>query len=153
MGKNTKLYIGADHAGFTLKERLKYYFTKKGYHIIDLGNTTYSPHDDYPTYGWKVARAVAHTKNSKGILICGSSEGVCIVANKAKGVRAISAFNTKTARLARSHNDSNVLCLSGWYLTFLEAKRIVKTFLQTPFSNEARHRRRIAQITKIEKKR
>lgn len=151
MENTTKIYIGADHAGFKLKEKVKTYLQKKGYHVIDLGNTSYQPNDDYPIYGWNVARAIAQAKNALGILICGSAEGICIVANKVRGIRATIAFDKKTAAIAREHNDSNILCLSGWKTSTWKAKRIINTFLTTPFSNEKRHLRRIEQINKLER--
>ncbi len=148
----TKIYIGADHAGFALKAKIKRYLLKKKYDVVDLGNTKYVKEDDYPLYGWNVAKAVAKTKHAYGILICGSSEGICIVANKIKGIRAVAASDKKTAELARAHNDANVICLSGWHTTRWKAKRIIKAFLNTPFSGEYRHQRRVTQIKQLESK-
>lgn len=142
------VYLGADHAGYKLKEQLKRVLSKE-YRIVDLGASSIKSDDDYPDYAFRVAkRVVKH--NAIGILICGSSEGVCIAANKVKGVRAISAWAQKTAKLAREHNDANVLCLSGWDLAADKAQKIISTFLSTDFSNEPRHARRVSKIVRFE---
>ncbi len=146
------IYLGADHAGFKLKEQIKKYLKTQKIKFADLGNLKLDKNDDYPDFGFKVAKAVARDKNSKGILICGTSFGVCIVANKVKGIRAVSISNFKDAKLSRQHNDANVLCLSGWELKPDLAKKIVKTWLAAPFSKMARHQRRVNQIKKIESK-
>lgn len=142
------IHIGADHAGFQLKEHLKKYLQKKKYPVNDWGAYEYIQADDYPDYAAKVAKAVQ--KTGKGILVCGSAEGICIAANKTKGIRAVPVWNTKLAKLSREHNDANVLCLSGWMLTRKKAEQIVLTFLKTEFSGEARHKRRIEKIRRME---
>lgn len=152
------IHIGADHAGFQLKEYLKKYLQKKGYAVRDWGAHKLVKTDDYPDYAAKVARAVQ--KNGMGILICGSAEGICIAANKIKGIRAVPIWNTKLAQLSREHNDANVLCLSGGAmrkpvkqlaLSPKQAEQIVNTWLKTPFSNKPRHKRRIEKIKRLEK--
>ena len=148
---NIMLYIGADHAGFKLKEQIKKYLLAQKVKFADLGNFKLDKNDDYPDFGYKVAKAVAKNKDSKGILICGTSFGVCIVANKVKGIRAVSISNLKDARLSRQHNDANILCLSGWDLKLDMAQKIIKVWLNTKFSGAARHIRRINLIKKIEK--
>jgi len=144
------IYLGADHAGFKLKEQIKKYLQTQKLKFQDLGNFKFNKNDDYPDYGFKVAKAVAKDKNYKGILICGTSFGVCVVANKVKGIRAVSINNLKDAKLSRQHNDANVLCLSGWELKPDLAKKIIKVWLATKFSNLARHKRRLAKIKKYE---
>jgi len=144
------IYIGADHAGFKLKEQIEKYLSAQKMKYIDLGNLKLDKNDDYPDFGFKVAQAVANDKYAKGILICGSSFGVCIVANKVKGIRAVSISNVKDAKLSRQHNDANVLCLSGWDLKSEVAKKIIKVWLNTKFSNVARHKRRLNKIKKFE---
>ncbi len=139
--------LGADHAGFQLKEHLKKYLQKK-HTLKDWGAYEYIQADDYPDYAAKVAKAVR--KKGRGILVCGSAEGICIAANKIKGIRAVPVWNTKQAKLSREHNDANVLCLSGWMLTKKKAEQIVLTWLKTPFSGEARHKRRIQKIRRLE---
>jgi len=145
-----KIYIGSDHAGFALKSLIKQYFTKEKYNLIDLGNLKYEKEDDYPDYAEKVAKKVAKEK-TKGILICGSSHGVCIAANKIKGIRAVAINNTKDAKITREHNDANILCLSGWHLKEKETKKIIDIWLKTKFKKDKRHIRRINKIKKLER--
>lgn len=142
------IHIGADHAGFWLKEHLKKVLEQKGYDIHDWGANKIVKTDDYPDYAAKVARGVQ--KRGKGILVCGSAEGVCIAANKFKGIRAVAVWNLKNARLSRQHNDANILCLSGWQLSKKEAEKILMTWLNTHFTNEPRHKRRIQKIKRLE---
>ena len=150
--KKEVICIGADHAGFKLKEQIKKYLLSLNFGLKDLGAFKFNKNDDYTDFGYKVAKAVAKNKNSKGILICGSSFGICIVANKVRGIRAVSIDNVKDAKLSRQHNDANVLCLSGWNLKLDLAKQIIKSWLSTPFSKVSRHQRRVRQIKKIENK-
>lgn len=153
MSKNNLIiFLGADHAGFSLKEKIKKFLLKKNYQVKDLGAFSYNPSDDYPDFGYKVAQKVRKAQNNRGILVCGSSIGVCIVANKLPGVYAAQVNNLREAKLSRLHNQTNVLCLSGWFLNPHKALKIVETWLQTPFSGEERHQRRIAKIRQIEKK-
>jgi RpiB/LacA/LacB family sugar-phosphate isomerase len=159
MKMEKKIYLGSDHAGFKLKEKVKKWLKKENIAYQDLGNKVYNINDDYPDYAEKVGKAVVKNK-SFGILICGSSEGICIAANKVKGIRAVSAFNSLTAKLSREHNDANIICLSGggmkdqvkgMGLSFSKAKEIIKTFLDTSFSGEKRHVRRLNKIKRIER--
>ena len=143
------IYLGADHAGFALKEKIKKWLTKQKIPFVDLGDKKLRPADDYPDYAAKVARKVASGK-SVGILFCGSAQGVCIAANKIKGIRAIVPFNPREAVLSRKHEDANIICLSGWFFTLMKAKKMIGLFLNTPFSAEARHVRRINKIKKLE---
>jgi len=143
----TTVHIGADHAGFELKEHLKKFLQKK-YTVKDLGAHEYAKTDDYPDYAAKVARATQ--KKGMGILVCGSAEGVCIAANKFKGIRAVAVWNLQNAKLSRQHNDANILCLSGWQVPKKKAEQIALTWLKTPFSKEARHIRRIKKIARLE---
>ncbi|MBU0457783.1 MAG: RpiB/LacA/LacB family sugar-phosphate isomerase [Nanoarchaeota archaeon] len=146
---NKKIYIGSDHAGFNFKEKIKRWLEKKNISYIDVGNHEFDPNDDYPDYAVLVAKKVVATK-SLGILICGSAQGVCIAANKIKGVRAAIPFSLKEARISREHNDANVICLSGWYFHFHTATRMIEKFLATSFSKEPRHVRRVDKIRKLE---
>ena len=147
-----KIYLGADHAGFELKEKIKRWLEKKNIPYQDMGDLKLNPRDDYPHYAEKVARKVAQER-SLGVLICGSAQGICIAANKIKGIRAVVPFSLKEARLAREHDDANVLCLSGWYTHFHKATQILELFLTTSFSQEARRVRRINEIKRLEKSR
>jgi len=144
-----KIYLGSDHAGFQLKEKIKNWLNNKNIPYKDLGNTTYDPKDDYPDFAEKVTNTVVKT-NSLGILLCGSAQGMCIAANKIKGARAVIPFSLKEACLAREHNDANIICLSGWYTHFHRATRILERFLTTSFSQEPRHIRRLNKIRKLE---
>ncbi|MBI4918641.1 RpiB/LacA/LacB family sugar-phosphate isomerase [archaeon] len=144
-----KVVIGADHAGFKLKEHLKNFLKNKRYLVIDKGNTKYDLNDDYPDFASKVARAVK--KDVRGILVCGSAEGICIAANKIKGIRAVPVWTLNNAKLSREHNDANILCLSGWELSNKKAEQIALTWLKTNFTKDPRHVRRINKIKKLEK--
>jgi len=146
------VYLGADHAGFKLKEQIKKYFFTQKIKFQDLGNLKLQKNDDYPEYGYKVAKAVVKDKNNMGILICGTSYGICIVANKVKGIRAVSVKTVIEAKNSRQHNDSNIICLSGWETKIDLAKKIIKVWLDTTFSKGTRHQRRVNQIKKIENK-
>jgi len=139
-----KVIIGADHAGFKLKESIKKYLKRLGYKVEDVGAKKYIATDDYPIYAKKAAKKVG--KQNKAILFCGSAEGICIAANKTKGIRGVAVWTLTNAKLSRQHNDANVLCLSGWQLPLAKAKKIVKLWLETPFSGEERHKRRIKQL-------
>ncbi len=141
-----KLFIGSDHAGFKEKELLKRWFDKKNIQYEDLGAKTLDKMDDYPDYAKKVAKKVAKTKSSKGILICGSGFGMAIAANKIKGARAVAAYDTYTAKISRIDNDSNILCLRGRGFPLKKVLQITSTWLRTPFSNISRHKRRINKM-------
>jgi ribose 5-phosphate isomerase B len=143
------VHIGADHAGFALKEHLKTFLQKKGYIVIDHGAKKFTKLDDYPDYAAKVARAVQ--KRGMGILFCGSAEGICIAANKFRGIRGVAVWTLQNAKLSRQHNDANILCLSGWQLSKKTAEKIALTWLKTPFSKEKRHTRRIHKIKRLER--
>jgi len=145
------VFIGADHAGFKLKESLKKFLDLKKIAYKDLGNLKYDGDDDYPEFGIKVAEAVAKN-GGKGILVCGSSYGVCVVANKKRGVRAVSIATAEDAKLSRQHNDANILCLSGWNMRSDYAAKIVATFLKTKDSRAVRHVRRQRKIREYEEK-
>lgn len=144
------IYLGADHAGFELKEEVARHLRAEGLEFEDRGAAELDPDDDYPDYAFEVGEAVAADPDGIGILVCGSSEGVCIAANKVKGVRAVSVPNAEVATLARQHNDANVLCLSGWNQTIEEAEPIIDAFLDTPASEELRHLRRVGKIDAYE---
>jgi len=134
-----KIYIGSDHNGYKLKEELKKHFD-----LIDLGNTKLDKKDDYPDFAKKVGKKIK--RNDKGILICGCGQGMCMVVNKIKNIRACLGYSTKTTKLSREDNNCNVLCLSGKELNIKESIKIVKTFLNTKFSNLKRHKDRIKKI-------
>lgn len=139
------LFLGADHAGFELKESLKPWLHTLGFEVCDL-SPRFDKDDDYPIHGMKVALAVTKTKNSFGILVCGSGVGISIAANRIQGARAFDAFDTKTVTSAREHTDANIIALSGWHLSPAKAKSFITLFLKTAASKEARHKRRIKQL-------
>lgn len=143
------IYLGGDHAGFDLKEQIEAKLLEAGHDVEDLGNTKYDEKDDYPDYAHPVAKAVAN-KGAVGILFCGNAEGVCIVANKSKGVRAAIGYSVEAAVTTREDDDANVLCLPGRTMSFDEASEIVDAFLNTPFSEEDRHKRRLEKLEEIE---
>lgn len=145
-----KIYLGADHAGFQLKEHIKAFLKKEGYEVIDEGALVFDKTDDYPDFIAKAARSVAANLGSFGIVFGKSGAGEAIVANKIPGIRAVLCFKPENARLAREHNDANVLSLGEGFTQPKEAEEIVKTFLETSFSNEERHKRRIEKIKQIE---
>ena len=145
------IYIGSDHGGYDLKEKIKEFLGKKDYQFDDKGNLVFDKDDDYPYYAFKVAKAVAQVAGSKGILLCRSSGGVVIAANKVKGVRAVSASNVKEAKHAIEHNDANIIALPGDWITEQQAFDIVITFIETDFPKEERHLRRINMIKEYEK--
>lgn len=141
-----RVYIGADHNGFKLKEKLKKSLAEQDYQVKDLGNTKYQPTDDYPDYARKVSKYVAEDKQAMGIVICGSGQGMCMVANKYKGIRAALGWSLDIAKKSRQDNNSNVLCLPAWYVSQTQAIKIVHAWVQTPFSKLARHKRRVKKI-------
>ncbi len=144
-----KIIIGSDHAGFSLKEALKFFLESTGFSVTDAG-TCSEEAVDYPDFGKKVAGAVSHGLFSRGIMICGSGIGMSIVANRFPGVRGALCLDTETARLSRLHNDSNVLVLAGRKTVPETAINIFKTWLETPFEG-GRHQKRLDKITEIEK--
>lgn len=146
-----KIVIGSDHAGFEMKRVIKEHLRGKGYEVYDVGADRYDPDDDYPIYGQRVAEAVASGEYDRGIAICGTGIGISISANKVPGIRAAVCHDTETARISRLHNDANVLALGGRTLDMDTAKSIVDVWLETEFSNEERHIRRINQIREFEK--
>lgn len=145
------IYIGADHRGFELKGKLKTFLQESGYQIVDVGNAVYDKDDDYPDFGSAVASSVsAEYETARGIIICGSGVGVCVVANKFPRVRAAIAFSSDQAFDSRNDDDANIICLAANYVDADAARRIVATWLGTPFSDEARHRRRLDKISALE---
>lgn len=137
--------IGCDHGGYELKQEIIKYLESKGYEYKDFG--CYSTASvDYPEYGKKVAHAVADGECEKGILICGTGIGISITANKVKGIRAALCTDCFCAEATRQHNDANIVCLGGRVVGAGLAVKIVDTFLNTPFSEDERHIRRINMI-------
>lgn len=149
--KQKKIFIGADHAGFELKEHIKKYLQKSGFRVEDKGAFKFDGKDDYPDFIVPVAKAVAKDKNSVGIILGGSGQGEAIAANKVKGIRAALYYGSslEIVKLSRAHNDANMLSLGARFLKKEEAIEVVKIWLNTDFSKEPRHIRRIKKIDKI----
>ncbi len=138
--------IGSDHAGFKLKNEMLGYLLEKGHEIQDFGPDT-ADSVDYPDYSHQVAESVATAENELGIVICGSGNGVCITANKHKGVRAALAWEVEIAALARQHNNANVLCLPARFISKAKAFKIVDAWLDASFEG-GRHQNRVDKIEK-----
>lgn len=147
-----KVYLASDHAGFDLKKAIKKYLLEKDIELEDCGAYELNAADDYPDFISKAAEKVSFDSTSRGIVFGKSGAGECIVANKIKNVRAVAGFNTDNVGLSRLDNDTNILCLGSIFVDLETAKKLVDTFLETRFSNEERHIRRINKIKVIENK-
>ena len=145
-----KIYLGGDHAAFPLKEKIKEYLKRDlGYEVEDKGAFNFDGFDDYPDYIKPVARAVASDPgNNRGIVMGGSGQGEAIVANRFKGVRTAVFYGgpEEIIKLSREHNDANILSIGARFVSENDIMRAVKLWLETPFSGEERHKRRIAKI-------
>jgi len=146
-----KIAIGCDHAGFTLKATVVEEATRLGHEVLDFG-TDGSGRVDYPDYADKVAQAVATGQADRGILICGSGVGMCITANKVKGIRASICHDAYTARQAVEHDALNILCLGARIIGPAVAEELVRCFLEASFSNQERHQNRLNKIAVTEEK-
>ena len=152
------IYLGADHGGFGLKEKIKTWLKDWGYEFTDKGALKLDPEDDYPDFAFAVADEVSsHSdpakpweEQDKGILLCRSAAGMIIAANKVPGIRAAAAYDVKGAVQPRTNDDVNILGLSGDWLDDQTAKAIIKAFLETEYSHGERHQRRLDKITEAE---
>jgi ribose 5-phosphate isomerase B len=144
-----KIYIGADHAGFELKEILKKFLAEKGYEVEDKGAFEFDKEDDYPDFIRPVAEAVASDPGSRGLILGGSGQGEAMVANRVKGIRALVYYggSIKIVKLSRQHNDANILSLGARFISEEKAKKAVELWLSTEFQG-GRHQRRIEKIDK-----
>ena len=147
-----RVIIASDHAGFRMKEKVKEYLKRKKIKYEDLGTESLKS-VDYPDYAIKVAEKVIKNKNTRGILICGTGTGMAIAANKVKGIRAVAAYDAYSAKMSRIDNDTNVLGLRGRFFPFEKIKKIITLWLNTPFSGEKRHKKRIKKIADYERQR
>ncbi|MFM8212268.1 MAG: ribose-5-phosphate isomerase [Actinomycetes bacterium] len=145
-----KIHLGCDHAGFEVKEKLVSYLKEKNHEVIDHGAHVYDAQDDYPLFCFLAAQNTAKDKTSLGIVLGGSGNGEQIAANKIKGVRAALAWSAETAKLAREHNNANVIGIGARMHSFEEITKIVDAFINTSFSNDERHIRRINQLSQME---
>jgi len=146
-----KLFIGADHNGFDMKARLIEELTRAGYEVIDEGDKELNPTDDFPQFAASVVTAMkaSDDQDPRGILLCGSGQGMCMAANRYKGMRASLVWNQHEARAARNDDDSNVLCLPARSIDANEAIRITETWLATPFAGAPRFKRRIKELDEL----
>lgn len=145
-----KIYIGADHNGYQLKEKLEDYLKSHGHEVTDVGNQEFEKTDDFPQFGALVATSVLGDPDSMGVVLCGSGQGVCMAANRFKGIRASLVWSKSEAKFARNDDDSNVLCLPAKELDFEQAKDLLDTWLNTPFAAEPRFVRRIKQLDELQ---
>jgi len=145
-----RIHIGCDHAGFDFKEHLAAHLAARGHDVVDHGAAAYDAEDDYPQFCLAAAAAVAAEPGSLGVVIGGSGNGEQIAANKVPGVRAALAWSTQTARLAREHNDANVVGIGARMHDADTATKIVEMFLATQYTGAERHTRRIEQIARYE---
>lgn len=144
------IYLGGDHRGFELKERLKKHLLDEGFEVTDLGADHLDPQDDYVDFAHKVAEATIGDPKNRGIILCGSGAGVDMVANKIEGIRSALAFDVPRAIQARQHENANIISLSADTLDEEQAFEIVKAFLTTEFSGEERHLRRLRKMEEVE---
>ncbi len=145
------IFIGSDHNGFHLKERLEGILKAQGHNVLDTGDERMDPEDDYPIFAAKLTHAMLASSDPdpRGILICGSGQGMCMAANRFKGIRAALLFDREAASAARNDDDSNVACLPARVLKEAKAEAIIATWLTTPFAGADRFKRRIKQIDEL----
>lgn len=148
MSQFKQIFIGSDHNGFNLKNDLKVYLAQQGYQVTDVGGEILDPNDDFPEFAAKAATAVLTNDDSAAILICGGGQGMCMAANRFKGIRASLLWDEHEAKMTRNDNDANVACLPGRVLEQDTAKyqQIIDTFLNTPFAAAPRFNRRNQQL-------
>ena len=145
-----RIHIGADHAGLELKSALIQHFTAQGHEVKDHGPFEYDALDDYPDFCIPAAEAVAKEPGSLGVVLGGSGNGEQIAANKVKGIRAALVWSIETAKLAREHNNANVISVGQRQHTAAEVKSFIDTFIATPFPGDERHARRIGKVSAYE---
>lgn len=140
------IYIGADHRGFHLKEKLVAWLREEGHDVNDCGAFNYDPDDDFPDFSFAVADKVVHDHGARGVVICGSGGGVSIAANKVKGIRCTTAVHVSDVKHNRQADDINVLALSSDYTDFDEAKELLNAFILVEYEAQDRHNRRLNKI-------
>jgi RpiB/LacA/LacB family sugar-phosphate isomerase len=145
-----KIALGADHAGFDLKEAVRVDLVKLGHEVLDVGTFDPSQPDDYPDYAVAVGRAIQEGRAERGILICGSGVGVSVAANKLPGIRAGLCHDTYSAHQGVEHDDMNILVLGGLVIGPAMADELIGAFLRVSYSHEARHERRLGKVRALE---
>ena len=146
-----KIYIGADHNGFDFKRRLIELLSQAGHEVVDEGDSTKQPADDFPQFAGRVVSALLADNDSevRGVLVCGSGQGMCMAANRFKGIRAALCWDVVEAKASRNDDNSNVLCLSSRYTSFEDAETIVNAWLATPFAGAPRFIRRLKELDEL----
>ena len=147
-----RIYLGADHNGFEMKRRVAEFLRRTGHEVVDEGDKVLNPEDDFPQFAGRVVSGLLADKDNnqaRGILICSSGQGMCMAANRFKGIRASLCWNLAEARAARNDDDSNVLCISARYSSYEDIEGIITTWLNTPFAGAARFKRRIAELDRL----
>ena len=147
-----KIYLASDHAGFELKEKIEEFLKSKGYDVEDVGPDSFDKDDDYPDFIYPAAKKVSESPDSKGIIFGKSGQGEAVVANKVSGIRAMVYYggDDEIIKLSRRHNDSNVRSIGAGFVSDEESLKAVDVWLNTEFSGEGRHIRRIEKIKKLE---
>lgn len=151
LSEKSIVYLASDHGGFFIKESVKQLLNEQGVLYKDFGPFKFDPNDDYPQYILPLAQVVAEV-NGRGIIVCRNGQGAAIAANKVAGIRAAVCWNDQCAISSRNDDDSNILSLPSDFITDLHLVQTVKAWLETPFSNDARHIRRIKEIHQYERK-
>ncbi len=143
-----KVFVGADHNGFHLRNRIIDYLKRAGYDVVDSGDQKLDPEDDYPVFAARVVHAMQESGDpeARGILICGSGQGMCMAANRYKGVRACMGYDRESVRASRNDDDANVLCLAARVIEKDQANLLVEAFLNVPFSHVGRYQRRLKEM-------
>lgn len=146
-----KIFLGADHQGFAMKEKVFAYLAKQGYDTEDVGDKELDPNDDFPVFAQMAALKVLGDDGSRAILICGGGQGMCMAANRFRGIRASVIWDAYEAKMTRNDNDSNILCLPSRVLADDDElwKDIIDTWLTTPFADAPRYKRRNAEIDEL----
>lgn len=151
MNQFQQIFIGSDHNGFNLKAKLKEYLTQRGYQVTDVGGEVLDPNDDFPEFAAKAATAVLTNDAAVAILLCGGGQGMCMAANRFKGIRASLLWDEQEARLTRNDNDANVACLPARIMEqdLEQCYRVLDAFLTTPFAAAPRYNRRNLQLDNL----
>ena len=146
-----KVFLGADHNGYEYKRQLAEALKLAGHEVVDAGDAELKADDDYPQFAGEAVHGLlaANDPEAKAVLVCGSGQGMCMAANRFKGIRAALCWNQAEARAARNDDDANVLCLSARYTSLDDAGSIMATFLSTPFAGAPRYSRRIQQLDEL----
>lgn len=146
-----KIYLGSDHNGFHMRKRIYDYLTRAGYDVVDDGDEKFDPEDDFPVFAQRVVKDIlgSDETEARGILLCGSGQGMCMAANRFKGIRAALGYDRESVRSSRNDDDSNILCLSGNFSDKNQVFVLVETWLNTPFANVPRFNRRIQEMDEM----